>query len=459
MNASRSPFAHPAYRRLFAAQVIALLGSGLATVGLALLAYDLAGGGAGAVLGTALALKMVAFVGIAPLFGAVSHRLPRRALLVGLDLARAAVVGCLPFVSQIWQIYLLIFLLNACSAGFTPLFQATIPDLLPDERVYTKALSYSRLAYDLESLLSPTLAAAALLAMSYDALFGFNALAFLVSGCLVVSVLLPRARSVERAGFLANLSFGIAAYLRTPRLRGLLALNLAVAAAGAFVIVNTVVYVRDRLGGSEADTALALAAYGAGSMGMALMLPRLLDELSERRVMLVGSAALVSGLLLAAMLRPGLLGLALIWLFLGAGASAIQTPGGRLLRRSAADRDRPAIYAAQFALSHACWLGTYPLAGWLGTAAGFEATLLVLTALALIGGLIAAHAWPAKDPLVLSHEHPARDHSHPHVHDEHHRHEHEGWEGPEPHAHPHRHGGLRHSHAYVIDLHHPSWPR
>ena len=40
------------YRHLFAAQVVALLGTGLATVALGLLAYDLAGEAAGMVLGT-----------------------------------------------------------------------------------------------------------------------------------------------------------------------------------------------------------------------------------------------------------------------------------------------------------------------------------------------------------------------------------------------------------------------
>ena len=76
-----APLRHPTYRRLFLAQVIALLGTGLTTVALALLAYDLAGGKAGAVLGTALAIKMVAYVGVAPLLGAVAYRLPRRRLL------------------------------------------------------------------------------------------------------------------------------------------------------------------------------------------------------------------------------------------------------------------------------------------------------------------------------------------------------------------------------------------
>ncbi len=147
-----SPLADRTYRRLFTAQVVALAGTGLSTVALALLAYDLAGGNAGVVLGTALALKMVAYVGIAPIVGGFAHRLPRRGLLIGLDVARAASVACLPFVTEVWQIYLLIFLLNAFSAGFTPTFQATIPDVLPDEARYTRALSLSRLAYDLENL-------------------------------------------------------------------------------------------------------------------------------------------------------------------------------------------------------------------------------------------------------------------------------------------------------------------
>jgi hypothetical protein len=46
----------------------------------------------------------------------------------------------------------------------------------------------------------------------------------------------------------------------------LLALNGAVAAAGAMVIVNTVVIVRGLLGGSEADVAIVLAAYVLMSM-------------------------------------------------------------------------------------------------------------------------------------------------------------------------------------------------
>lgn len=453
-----SPLANRTYRRLFTAQVIALMGTGLSSIALALLAYDLAGGDAGVVLGTALALKMIAYVGIAPVVGGFAHRLPRKGLLIGLDLARAAFVACLPFVTEVWQVYMLIFLLNACSAGFTPTFQATIPDLLPDEAQYTRALSLSRLAYDLENLLSPSLAALALLFLSYNALFAANALAFLASALLVLSVALPRPRPHGRAGGIwDNLSFGIRAYLATPRLRGLLALSLAVAAAGAMVIVNTVVYVRDHLGGSQSDTALAFAAFGAGSMAVALLLPRLLDRLPDHPFMLGGGALLATGLIFG-LTEPGMMMLLPVWFLLGVGSSFIQTPTGRLLRRSAHEGDRPAIYAAQFALSHACWLIAYPLAGWIGGTLGLTAAFTVLALVALTSTAAALALWPAHDPVEVEHLHEALEHEHLHVHDEHHQHVHEGWEGQEPHRHPHGHAPLQHKHPYVIDLHHPMWP-
>ncbi len=453
--------ANTTYRRLFSAQIVSLIGTGLATVALALLAYDLSGGDAGAVLGTALALKMIAYVFVAPVVGGMAHRLPRRRFLISLDLGRAVIVCFLPFVTEVWQIYLLIFLLNVCSAGFTPTFQATIPDVLPDEDQYTRALSLSRLAYDLENLASPTLAAAALLLMTYDTLFLFNAGTFLLSAVLLLTVTLPSASVPERdQGVWQNTVFGVASYLRTPRLRGLLALCLAASAAGAMVIVNTVVYVRGYLGASETDTALALAGFGAGSMLVALVLPDLLKKYPDRRFMLGGGALLAIGLL-AGMTSPSLPGLILIWALLGMGSSLIQTPAGRLIVRSSQPGDRPAYYAAQFALSHACWLIAYPLAGWVGASASLPVAFAVMAAVCLLSLAAAIGLWRAETDAPLLHRHEALSHEHLHVHDAHHQHEHkgqEGQEGTEPHSHPHSHDALEHSHEYLIDLHHPFWP-
>ncbi|MFF0474939.1 MFS transporter [Streptomyces sp. NPDC004284] len=431
------------YRHLFTAQVVALAGTGLATVALSLLAYDLAGANASAVLGTALAVKMVAYVGMAPVISAVADRVPRRALLVTMDLVRVGVALVLPFVTQVWQVYALVFLLQAASAAFTPTFQATIPEVLPDERDYTEALSLSRLAYDLESLASPALAALLLSVVSYNWLFTGTAAGFLASGLLVLSVVLPRPRPVERGGGVyAKAAFGTRLFLATPRLRALLALDLVVAAAGAMVIVNTVVLVRDTLGRSTGAVSVALGAYGAGSMIVALALPRVLDRVDDRRLMLP-----------AAFVLPGVLGLLTIglavapgawswpallaaWLVIGAATSAVLTPGGRLLRRSAGSADLPAAFAAQFSLSHGCWLITYPLSGWLAAQAGLEASAAVLTGLALLAALAAARLWPRTDPTELEHTHPELPADHPHL----------------------TGTGGHHSHDFHIDELHRHWP-
>ncbi len=89
-----SPLSNRIYRHLFAAQILSLIGTGLTTVALALLAFDLSGGDAGVVLGTALFIKMIAYVGIAPLATTFGEKLPRRAFLVGLDGARARSPSC-----------------------------------------------------------------------------------------------------------------------------------------------------------------------------------------------------------------------------------------------------------------------------------------------------------------------------------------------------------------------------
>src|SRR5699024_8110628 len=336
------------YRHLFTAQVSALIGTGLTTVALALLASQLAGADAGRVLGTALAIKMIAYVGIAPIASAFATRLPRRALLVSLDLVRAGIVAALPFVTDVWQIYVLIFLLIACSGSFTPTFQATIPDIFKDEHCYTRALSLSRLAYDLANLLSPMVAAALLTIMGFNVLFQLNALAFLGSALLVVTVAVPAAPpAVQHSGFWDKLTHGASIYLRTPRLRGLLALNLAVAAAGAMQIINTVVYVHTDLGLDDTHVAIAFAAAGAGSMLVALSLPIVLERLNQRRVMLTGGIV-VSICLFAGLPSAAFYPLLALRFALGAATSVVLTPTGRLLKQSCHAHDRPALFTGQF---------------------------------------------------------------------------------------------------------------
>lgn len=390
---------NPTYRNLFSAQVIALLGTGLLTVALGLLAFDVAPESAGAVMGLAMTIKMVAYVGVAPVTSAIAARVPRKPLLITADLVRAAVALCLPLVDEAWQIYALIFLLQSASATFTPAFQALIPSVLPEEREYTRALSLSRLAYDMEALVSPAIAALVLSVVAYRDLFAGTVVGFVGSAVLVAVTRLPHVEPPPAARFVDRLTSGTRIFWAARELRGLLGINLVVAAATAMVIVNSVVIVRTRLGRDQSDLAVLLAAYGAGSMLVALAVPRLLDRLPDRRVMVTGAAALPAGLGAAAAVLawvdgplawPLLLGL---WTGLGAATSAVLTPSARLLRRNSTEQTCAAVFAAQFSLSHACFLLTYPVAGGAGAWLGLPAAAVVLVVMAGVGLLWVLVAW------------------------------------------------------------------
>lgn len=427
---------NPTFRHLFAAQIVALVGTGLATVALGLLAWQLAGDNAGAVLGTALAIKMVAYVTLAPLASAIAERLPRRAFLVALDLIRAGVIACLPFVDQVWQVYVLIFFLQAASAGFTPAFQAVIPDVLKDEEDYTNALSLLRLAEDLEQLASPMIAALLLTVVGFPVLFAGTVVGFVASALLVMTARLPDRARAEDSHFWADVTKGVRIYTATPRLRGLMVMEAAVAAAGAMVYVNTVVLVQARLGLSEEAVALAFAGFGAGSIVAAFLLPRILDRLDDRPVMIGGAALMVAGVALVPLVAS-LAALIALWALIGFGFSLTQTPIGRIINRSAREADRGAVFAAQFALSHACWLVTYPLAGWIGAGAGLSVAALVLAAIGAAGLIAVLRIWPAKDDTELTHDHADLAPDHPHLAEH----------------------GTHHHHAFVIDDLHRRWPK
>ena len=383
------------YARLFTAQVLALIGTGLLTVALGLLAVEVAGDDAGIVMGTALTIRIIAFVTISPVMSALVNRLPRTTVLVGADAVRAAMALCLPFVTDPWQIYLLIFGLQAASATFTPAFQATIPQVLPDEDDYTAALSLSRLAYDLESLLSPALAAVLLTVMSYHNLFMGTALGFVASIALVIWARLPAPVPDVQAPFMERLTRGARIFGRTSELRGLMAFNMSVACGIAMVLVNTAVLVKTHLHGDDSGVAWLLVTYGAGSMLVALALPSVLKRLRDYSVMLAGAVLLPAGLALSAA-AIGMsqdvaqwIVLDLIWFLLGAATSLISTPSSRLLRRSCEAKEQPAVFAAQFSLSHACYLIGYPTAGWLGASLGLPAAALLLAFLAAVSGAMA----------------------------------------------------------------------
>jgi NRE family putative nickel resistance protein-like MFS transporter len=335
------------FARLFAAQLASLLGSGVTSIALAAFAYDLARGNATVVVGTALTLRILAFVTLSPLAGVLADRVDRKRMLVAADLLRVGLLGLFPFVTTVWHVYLLIFAINAVTAFFTPTFEAAIPDVV-GPRLYTRAVSLSRVAVDLESAGGPLVAAVLIAIVGVRWTFWFDAGTYLVSALLVLASHVPSApKPKERfpwRDFVPQVTHGTRLLLREPALRQALVLHFAEAVAGAVAIVTTVVYVRDELRLGDSAFAWAMAALGAGSTLASIALARRADRVRRagggpedehlryhrwaRRTLLVGGMMLGVALL-PGFIVPGLGVLLLLWALTGAGEYPVARSAGR----------------------------------------------------------------------------------------------------------------------------------
>src|SRR5213596_4281275 len=94
---------------LYFSQTISLLGDAFTWVGIALLAFQFGGENSAAILSTALTLRVTAFIIFGPYAGVLADRIDRKKIMYTTHFVRMAIVGCLPFVTAAWQIYVLIF--------------------------------------------------------------------------------------------------------------------------------------------------------------------------------------------------------------------------------------------------------------------------------------------------------------------------------------------------------------
>jgi len=419
--------------RLFAAHGVSLVGSGLSSVALGLLAHQLVGASAAAVLGITLAIRIVVIVLCAPWAGWVSDRIGARAAMIASDLSRALIVVGFFFVEEVWQIYALAVLLNFGAAIFTPVYKAVIPGVTTSAQ-YPRALALGSVAYDTANILGPSLAALTIAVFGFRGNFVVDALTFLVSSALIFG--LPRL-ATKTTGSKPKISVrhGILAMFQRRQLRETLYLALQTSVAGGFVLVATVDFIKGQLALPDTSYAWAMAAYGLGSVFGAAIYGK---AGSGIRGVLVHAAAPA---ILLALLGAGYFArfepLLLVWVLAGAGQCILGIRGNELLAANSTPDERPHIYAAHFSLSHAGWGLSYPIAGFAVTAFGFTTSAYFFAALL---AAVSLPRWITRFRLSAIHAQ---------VPDGTHSHSHSAFDPPgDYHTHEHRHGDLVHSHPH-----------
>jgi MFS transporter, NRE family, putaive nickel resistance protein len=448
---------NPVFARLYMAQTTSLLGDALTWVGLALVAFELAGEGSAVVLSVALTLRVTAFVLLAPLAGAIADRFDRKKIMVVTHISRMAIVGLLPFVTQIWQIYTLIFALNIFNAFFTPTYQATIP-LVTGESDYAQAIALSSATYQLLGVLGPGIAGGVAAGIGARQVFFLDALSFLIAAVLILT--LPGQLRVEskeqsssaRGRTWHDIKNGTTSLFNDVYIRYALFMQLVASIAGAQILVNTVGYVQGVLKQGNVQYGWVMATFGIGATISAVLVGTAGQRFARTRLVLFGAGIITLALLPANYANLGVL--MALWLLAGMGQNLVNLPTQTLIADRIPTDTQGRVYGAHFAWSHLWWVLSYPLAGWLGS--HFTEVEFFYGALIGLVLLIVVQITLSPGFHEHKHEHYPLLHEHEHIHDEHHQHEHdEGILLVEPHTHVHKHALISHSHPHHHDdMHH-----
>lgn len=292
-DSRRHPRRRPAwagrnYTLLTAAAVVTNLGSQGALIAAAFAVLETGGdGGDVGLVAAARTLPLVLFLLIG---GAVADRLPRHRMMVAANalncLSQAAfALLVLTGEPRLWQMLLLSALGGTGQAFFGPAAEGMLMSSVDGEQA-SRAFAFFRMAMQGAGLGGAALGGALVAVIGPGWVLAVDAVAFALAGAmrsfLDVSHIPPR-RPGE--GLLADLREGWQEFVGRPWLWTVVAqFSVVVAVVGAADAVYGPLVARDSLGG-PGPWGLALAAFGAGTVGGALLMTRW----KPRRLLLAGT--------------------------------------------------------------------------------------------------------------------------------------------------------------------------
>jgi NRE family putative nickel resistance protein-like MFS transporter len=357
------------FATLYFAESISLLGDAFTWIGLALLSYQFGREKSAIILATALTLRVTAFIIFSPFAGVLADRVSRKTILYTTHFIRMAIVACLPFVNQEWQIYALVFLLNVFNAFFTPTYRAVIPQVV-DKAHYRQAVGLSTATFQILGVLGPGLAGILAVWFGVRQIFFIDAGSFVIAAVLIL--MLPAAK-LQHAIKKNEKTFtawhdaikGIRLLFKNPLIRFALFIEFVSAIAGAQILVNTIGHIKSGLHLDDRHYGWVMAAFGIGA-SIAAFVAGSLDKTKTRRLSLI-VGALVLAITISITNFVGYPVMLVLWLFAGLGQSLAEMPSETLIGENIPENEQGKVYGSHFAFSHLWWAIAYPIAGYTGS--------------------------------------------------------------------------------------------
>jgi MFS family permease len=364
-------------RRFFLAHAQSSIGSGIALVGLPLLAYERFH--TPWALTVVLLCELLPAVLLGPLLGALADRLPRRTCLVAADVLRLGAFAALAFVPSLGLMIACAFVAGIGAALFNPAALASLSQVSSAD-YRPAAMSLYAALDDVGLTLGPAIAGGLLLAFDPQTLMAINACTFTISAALLATIPLTRRIARPSASLLASLRSGAREIAARPGVRLLLASSTGVVFAVGMVNVGEVMLARELLGVGGSGLAALMTASGVGTFLGSTFGARTGTSWQWRKAYMLGLVCMAADLILCA-IAP-FFWLILITFALGGFGNGLALVHDRLLLAHSVPE---ALHGRLFALHKTCTSGAFVLAF---VAAGALISTLGVQAMFLCAGLL-----------------------------------------------------------------------
>jgi len=298
------------FRRLFLAHSVSRGGDAFNTVALVVLVFDLTGSGLG--VAGAVMFEVLPVLLLGPIAGLAADRLPRRRLMVGADLFRAAVALVLVVMAHsVGVAYAIAFGLSAGAVVFNPAAGSLLPEVVDEDDVVTANSTMWTAAVTAQIALAP-LAGFVVAAWGVEVAFAINAATFVASGLLLIGLQAGRTPAEIAVRGWSGVLVGVET-VRADPLLARLAVVQVLASMSAGATSGLLVVLADRwLGVGSGGFGLLFGAIGIGAAAGPLLLRRFITAGDKR--WLFGPFAIRGGvdLTLASVANPAVAGGALV---------------------------------------------------------------------------------------------------------------------------------------------------
>jgi len=379
------------YFPLWLGQLLSGFGDTLHYIALVVLVFRLTGQGV-AVAGV-VAAEIVPVLLLGPVAGVVIDRFNRKAVLIGSDLFRAALVLSLIWPQGVGHAYLVAAGLAAGNVFFGPTIQAVIPSLTtPGQRLAANSVAWS--TGRLVQLLASAIAGGLIALVGTGAAFAVNAASFALSAALIFLLPIPAHAGELGAGtkrglgdFFGEARAGLVYATRDAFVSRLLIVqglaSFAVGATGALLVVLSAQHLRQ----PPAGFAWLIGAIGLGALLGPLIPNTLAKDYRDARWLFVPYIIRGLGDVLIAVFTP--LPVALVLLFVyGLNTSTGMVVFNSTIQGAVPDRVRGRVFTLLDVTWNAMRLLSLALGGVLVDAAGIRPLFWLGGALLATAGVL-----------------------------------------------------------------------